>query len=219
MWLTTWSYLTPTTLSLARVGGGVAAMRAAAEPLRALQPQFDASTHEVTQGTATSKDGTQVPYFAVRPKAASGPVPTILYGYGGFQSKWCTLRLTATGYGSTAAVGRLVTRTCACGGVWCDLEGHLSMTPATPTPRLRHANLLARMLRRPWHRWTYDTPPVSMTPKYVATAGVAWLEDGGCYVEANIRGGGEFGPTWHQAAAKGTRGRSPPFHRAIAPIS
>ena len=60
-------------------------MRSAAAPLRALPPQFDASTHEVTQGSATSKDGTQVPYFVVRPKAAAGPVPTILYGYGGFQ--------------------------------------------------------------------------------------------------------------------------------------
>ena len=28
---------------------------------------------------------TKVPYFVVRPKAAAGPVPTILYGYGGFQ--------------------------------------------------------------------------------------------------------------------------------------
>jgi hypothetical protein len=48
VWLTTWSYLTPTALSLADVGSGVAAMRAAAAPLRALPPQFDASTHEVT---------------------------------------------------------------------------------------------------------------------------------------------------------------------------
>ena len=51
VWLTTWSYLTPTALSLANVGGGVAAMRAAATPLRALPPQFDASTHEVSQGS------------------------------------------------------------------------------------------------------------------------------------------------------------------------
>ena len=36
-------------------------MRSAAAPLRALPPQFDASTHEVTQGSATSKDGTKVP--------------------------------------------------------------------------------------------------------------------------------------------------------------
>ena len=151
-------------------------MRSAAAPLRALPPQFDASTHEVTQGSATSKDGTQVPiptylptslhrarshrvlaltltltltltftkvpYFVVRPKAAAGPVPTILYGYGGFQ--------------------------------------------------------------------------ISMTPKYVATAGAAWLEEGGCYVEANIRGGGEFGPTWHQAAKKADRNKAYEDFEAVA---
>ncbi len=60
-------------------------MRREAQPLRSLPPQFDGSTHEVTQGSATSRDGTAIPYFIVRPKAACGPVPTILYGYGGFQ--------------------------------------------------------------------------------------------------------------------------------------
>ena len=83
-----------------------------------------------------------MPYFVVRPKAAAGPVPTILYGYGGFQ--------------------------------------------------------------------------ISMTPKYVATAGAAWLEDGGCYVEANIRGGGEFGPTWHQAAKKELRNKAYEDFEAVA---
>ena len=78
----------------------------------------------------------------MRPKAAAGPVPTILYGYGGFQ--------------------------------------------------------------------------ISMTPKYVATAGAAWLEDGGCYVEANIRGGGEFGPTWHQAAKKELRNKAYEDFEAVA---
>ena len=39
---------------------------------------------------------------------------------------------------------------------------------------------------------------VSLGPHYIATAGLAWLERGGAYVEANIRGGGEFGPSWHQ---------------------
>lgn len=34
---------------------------------------------------------------------------------------------------------------------------------------------------------------VSLGPKYIATSGIAWLERGGVYVEANIRGGGEFG--------------------------
>ena len=41
-----------------------------------------------------------------------------------------------------------------------------------------------------------------MLPSYRPTVGAAWLEKGGVYVVANIRGGGEFGPKWHQAALK-----------------
>ena len=41
-----------------------------------------------------------------------------------------------------------------------------------------------------------------------AIAGKLWLERGGVYVVANIRGGGEFGPDWHQAALKGNRQRA-----------
>lgn len=41
---------------------------------------------------------------------------------------------------------------------------------------------------------------VSMTPSYLSTTGKNWLEQGGVYVLANIRGGGEFGPRWHEAA-------------------
>lgn len=46
---------------------------------------------------------------------------------------------------------------------------------------------------------------VSLRPGYSAGAGAAWLEKGGVYVVANIRGGGEFGPRWHQAALKEKR--------------
>ena len=49
---------------------------------------------------------------------------------------------------------------------------------------------------------------VSMTPRYSAVTGKAWLEKGGVYVVANIRGGGEFGPKWHQAALLKKRMRS-----------
>lgn len=41
---------------------------------------------------------------------------------------------------------------------------------------------------------------VPLTPKYIPSLGKAWLEKGGVYVSANIRGGGEFGPEWHKAA-------------------
>jgi prolyl oligopeptidase len=43
---------------------------------------------------------------------------------------------------------------------------------------------------------------VSMTPTYSAMTGKLWLEHGGVFVLANIRGGGEFGPAWHEAGLK-----------------
>jgi prolyl oligopeptidase len=46
---------------------------------------------------------------------------------------------------------------------------------------------------------------VSSTPRYNADVGKLWLEQGGAYVLANIRGGGEFGPAWHQAGLKTRR--------------
>ncbi|MCC2958503.1 prolyl oligopeptidase family serine peptidase [Massilia sp. IC2-477] len=49
---------------------------------------------------------------------------------------------------------------------------------------------------------------VSLKPSYGALSGAAWLESGGVYVVANIRGGGEFGPGWHQAALKEHRQRA-----------
>tara|TARA_R110002051_G_scaffold73594_2_gene133735 strand:+ start:20207 stop:22309 length:2103 start_codon:yes stop_codon:yes gene_type:complete len=46
---------------------------------------------------------------------------------------------------------------------------------------------------------------VSMNPAYSPVTGRLWLEQGGAYVLANIRGGGEFGPAWHQAGLKQNR--------------
>ncbi|WP_321792136.1 prolyl oligopeptidase family serine peptidase [Caballeronia sp. J97] len=46
---------------------------------------------------------------------------------------------------------------------------------------------------------------VALDPGYDATTGIAWLERGGLYAVANIRGGGEFGPAWHQAALRENR--------------
>jgi prolyl oligopeptidase len=46
---------------------------------------------------------------------------------------------------------------------------------------------------------------VSLLPHYSGVLGHAWLARGGVYVVANIRGGGEYGPRWHQAALKQER--------------
>jgi prolyl oligopeptidase len=46
---------------------------------------------------------------------------------------------------------------------------------------------------------------ISMTPGYFDGMGIGWLERGGVFVLANIRGGGEFGPAWHEAAVREKR--------------
>ncbi len=55
--------------------------------------------------------------------------------------------------------------------------------------------------------YAYGGFEVSLTPGYNSLVGAGWLEQGGTYVLANIRGGGEFGPKWHQAALKEHRTR------------
>ncbi|OQA35262.1 MAG: Prolyl endopeptidase precursor [Acidobacteria bacterium ADurb.Bin340] len=57
---------------------------------------------------------------------------------------------------------------------------------------------------------------VSLTPGYSAGVGRAWLTQGGVYVVANIRGGGEYGPRWHQAALKEKRHRAYEDFAAVA---
>jgi prolyl oligopeptidase len=57
---------------------------------------------------------------------------------------------------------------------------------------------------------------VSMLPGYSATVGKLWLERGGVYVVANTRGGGEFGPNWHDAALQENRQRAHEDFQAVA---
>jgi prolyl oligopeptidase len=49
---------------------------------------------------------------------------------------------------------------------------------------------------------------ISKPPVYLPEMGKLWLERGGAYVIANIRGGGEFGPAWHQSALRENRQRA-----------
>lgn len=99
--------------------------------VKAQPARFDASDLVSEQFEARSKDGTLIPYFVVRRRGQQQPVPTLLYGYGGFE--------------------------------------------------------------------------VPLLPGYAGVRGKLWLEKGHAYVQANIRGGGEFGPRWHQAALKDKR--------------
>ena len=91
---------------------------------------YDPGAYVVEQRFFTSKDGTRVPMFIVRSRVvakAKQPVPTLLYGYGGFD--------------------------------------------------------------------------VSLTPGFSATR-MAWLEAGGAFALANLRGGGEYGREWHDAGRR-----------------
>ena len=57
---------------------------------------------------------------------------------------------------------------------------------------------------------------VSLNPAYKPEMGKLWLERGGVFVQANIRGGGEFGPDWHQAALDGNRQKAFDDFAAVA---
>ena len=100
-----------------------------------VQPKltFDPGNYVIEQRFYPSKDGTKIPLFLVRRRdvaAASKPVPTLLYGYGGFD---------------------------------------ISETPAFSAVRM------------------------------------AWLEAGGAFVLANLRGGGEYGKAWHDAGRRANK--------------
>jgi prolyl oligopeptidase len=57
---------------------------------------------------------------------------------------------------------------------------------------------------------------IPLTPAYDPILGRAWLARGGVYVVAGIRGGGEFGPAWHQGALRERRHRAYEDFAAVA---
>lgn len=88
-----------------------------------------------------------------------------------------------------------------------DLKGQPTLLVACGT-RMMYIELLADA--------GYGGFEISMTPGYSAGVGAAWLEKGGIKVIANIRGGGEFGPSWHQAALKPLRYKAYEDFEAVA---
>ncbi len=70
-----------------------------------------------------------------------------------------------------------------------------------------HKQGMAHDGNNPTLLYAYGGFESSSLPNYGATVGANWLERGGVYVLANIRGGGEFGPAWHRAGLKENRQR------------
>jgi prolyl oligopeptidase len=62
--------------------------------------------------------------------------------------------------------------------------------------------------KNPTLLYGYGGFEISLRPDYNPGVGAVWLERGGVYIVANIRGGGEFGPRWHHAARKENRQRA-----------
>ncbi|WP_189537007.1 prolyl oligopeptidase family serine peptidase, partial [Paludibacterium paludis] len=70
--------------------------------------------------------------------------------------------------------------------------------------------------KNPTLLYGYGGFDVSMTPFYSGGIGAGWLSRGGTYVLANIRGGGEYGPKWHQAALRHNRQKAYDDFAAVA---
>jgi prolyl oligopeptidase len=101
-----------------------------------------------------------------------------------------------------------------------DLEVEQRFVASADGTRVPYFLVARRGLRRdgrtPTLLYGYGGFEVPVTPGYQATTGAAWLERGGAYALANIRGGGEYGPRWHQAAVKDGRGKCGEDFAAVA---
>jgi len=117
------SYTVPPTLYRYDVGTGESSL------FRQTEVDVEPEAYETTQVFFSSRDGTRVPMFITHKKGLelNGQIPTLLYGYGGFN--------------------------------------------------------------------------ISETPSF-SVARVVWMEMGGAFAHANLRGGGEYGEAWHLAGTK-----------------
>jgi len=91
----------------------------------------------------------------------------------------------------------------------CDVrQGFATSSDGTKVPYFVVSPAGAPSGGRPTVIEAYGGFEVPLLPGYRADVGAGWLEKGGVYVVANLRGGGEFGPEWHKAAQRERRQRA-----------
>ena len=178
-WMTVEGFTTPTVYFI------VDSPRDAPKQLQSLPALFDASACEVSQHLATSLDGTSVPYFEVSSSGGGGggggPTPTLLYGYGGFEISMTPAYSPGVGVGWLERGGKH--QSCF---LSCSFRASRNVTIGS-TKLFYKLNLSCVSLF------------ILMVGHYVCA---------GTYVVANIRGGGEFGPAWHQSALRENRSKA-----------
>jgi len=131
---------------------------------------------------------------------ADSAEPTAFLGYEGYLSPD-----TLYSYDSASGEVRRLRQLPA----WFDASGYVvDQREATSRDGVRipyfvvHKRTIALDGSNPTLMYGYGGFQVSQTPAYSGTIGKLWLEQGGVFVMANIRGGGEFGPRWHNAGLK-----------------
>ena len=106
-----------------------------------------------------------------------------------------------TGHGTLAQIKVLAAKFDSAGKTIDQFEARSSDGTLIPY-FVVHPSAMALDASHPTVLYAYGGFEVSETPRYLATVGKLWLEQGGVFVLANIRGGGEFGPAWHEAGLK-----------------
>ncbi len=86
----------------------------------------------------------------------------------------------------------------------------------TRVPYFQVTPLEAKGQASPTLLYGYGGFEIPLLPSYSGVVGRAWLARGGVFVMANIRGGGEYGPRWHQAALREKRHRAYEDFAAVA---